>query len=61
MNVRVEVCVAVDVAGMGVREGVSVSAIFVDVGVDVEGGRDDWQAVRTRMRMKSERLSNILS
>jgi len=61
VNVRVEVCVAVDVAGIGVREGVCVSAIFVDVGADVEGGRDDSQAVSTRMRMKSERLSNILS
>ena len=59
MNVRVEVCVAVDVAGTGVREGVSVSAACVNVGV--ESGRDDWQAVRIRTKMKSARLSNILS
>ena len=59
VNVRVGVCVAVDVAGMGVREGVIVSTIFVDVGV--ESGRDEWQAVRARIKMKSERLSNIIS
>jgi hypothetical protein len=59
VNVRVGVCVAVDVAEMGVREGVSVSAAFVNVGV--ESGRDDWQAVRIRTKMKSERLSNMVS
>jgi hypothetical protein len=53
-----DVCVAVDVAGMGMRDGIPVTTFFTAVGV--ESGRDDWQAVRTRTKMKRERLSNMV-
>ena len=58
--VCVGVWVAVDVGGIGVREGVPVSATFIDVGMDMEGGNIDRQAVRTRTKMKSECLNNII-
>jgi hypothetical protein len=57
----VAVRVAVNVAGMGVREGVPVSAAFVEVGMDVEGGNVDRQAVRNRTKMKNGCLINMVS
>jgi hypothetical protein len=57
--VGVDVLESVEVAGMGVRVGVIVSAVFIDIGVG--SGRDGRQAVRIKKNRESERLSNMFS